>query len=257
MNAEKYLERIGLDSASFAQTLETLKTLQKAHLLTVPFENLDFHWGKRITLDLDRFYKKIVENGRGGFCYELNGNFNELLRAIGFETKIVSAWVANKEGEFGEEYDHLAIVVVINGKEYLCDVGFGDFIAEPLRLELEIEQSDPNGVYRMSIFESGYLVEKKNSADWSSEYTFKNLKRGLDEFSEMCVYNQTSPESHFTHGKLCSVMTETGRKTLTDKKFIVTENDKRHEKDIRSDEDFNDVLQREFGIAQKDSLPNG
>ncbi len=256
MDKGEYLKRIKYSGEAFEPTSEGLSRLQRAHLLSVPFENLDIHWGTEIRLDLDGFYKKIVEDGRGGFCYELNGCFNELLRAMGFETKIVSARVANGKGGFGPEYDHLAIIASIHQSRYLVDVGFGDFIAEPLRLVLDVEQDDPNGTYRITELDEDYLeVQKRSEDSWKSEYIFKNFERELGEFAEMCVHNQKSPESHFTKGKLCSLMTQEGRKTLTDKKFITTVEGEKTEMEVFSNEEFNEVLLREFAIKGQNRLP--
>ena len=124
-----------------------MKFLQQQHLLNVPFENLDIHWKRPILLDTAKFYKKIVNEKRGGFCYELNGLFCELLNELGFSSKMVSARVATSNGEFSAEYDHLAILTKIDGEDFLVDVGFGDFTAEPLRLVLDIEQTDENGIF--------------------------------------------------------------------------------------------------------------
>jgi len=250
MNKEKYLKRIGAKASESKADLDFLKTLQKNHLFSVPFENLDIHIGREITLDLGRFYTKIVKDKRGGFCYELNGIFNELLRALGFMTKIVSSRVADNEGKFGKEYDHLAIIVDIDGEQYLADVGFGDFVTEPLLLKLGAEQQDPSGVYRILGFEDDYLeVQKKKSESWERQYAFQNVNRELKEFADMCVFNQTSPESHFTQGKLCSILTAEGRKTLTDKKFIVLKDGTREEAGVGSNREFDEILKREFGIA--------
>ena len=252
MNKSEYLRRIGAENFKVSADLKTLKFLQKQHLLRIPFENLDIHRKKPIILDEDKFYKKIVGNGRGGFCYELNGLFYKLLEKIGFKGKIISARVSDGMGNFGAEYDHLAILTEIEGEEYLVDVGFGDFSAEPLKFVLDVEQNDENGTFLIKKFDEEYFeVIKKNGDEWKSEYIFKNLKRDLAEFSEMCRFHQTSPESHFTRGKVCSVMTNEGRKTLTDKKFIETKNGKKSEGNIESDEDFQKILLRQFGIKQK------
>lgn len=251
MNKHEYLKRIRIEKKDLAATLETLKLLQKQHLLQIPFENLDIHWHCPIILDTRKFYEKIIEAKRGGFCYELNGLFNELLKEIGFQTKIISAKVAQRDGDFGAEYDHLAILTKIDDAEYLVDVGFGDFTAEPLRFELNVEQTDDNGVFLIRKFDDEYFeVVKKDSENWQSEYIFKDLARNLSEFTEMCNFHQTSPESHFTRGKLCSIMTENGRKTLTDKKFIETKNGEKNEIEVSLDEEFNQILEREFGIKQ-------
>lgn len=251
MNTDKYLKRIGIEKTDLIPNLKNLKLLQKLHLLHVPFENLDIHWQRPITLNNEKFYRKVVETGRGGFCYELNGLFYNLLERICYKNKIVSARVSNGKGGFGEEYDHLAILTEIEGEEYLADVGFGDFTAEPLKFILDIEQKDGNGIYRISKFDEEYfLVEKKDGEAWKHEYIFKDKPRELSEFEEMCKFHQTSPESHFTQGKVCSLMTETGRKTLTDKKIIETKNGERLEIAVNNDEEFSEILQREFGIKR-------
>ncbi len=249
MNINKYLERIEIKDTDLAPNLKNLKLLQKHHLLSIPFENLDIHLKNPINLNANDFYTKIIENKRGGFCYELNGLFYKLLNQIGFESQMLSARVHIEDRKFGEEYDHLAILTKLGGQEYLVDVGFGDFTAEPIKFVLDIEQEDANGTFLIRKFDDEYLeVVKKSENEWDSEYIFKNLKRNLQEFAGMCSYHQTSTNSHFTKGKVCSVMTEDGRKSLTDKKFITTLNGKKTEIDVNSEEEFNKILKKEFGI---------
>ena len=250
MDKISYLRRIGIEENEIEPTLENLRLLQKQHLLNVPFENLDIHWKRPILLDNKKFYKKIIGEKRGGFCYELNGLFSELLRAIGYQNKIISARVFGGK-DFGAEYDHLAILTEIDGEEFLVDAGFGDFTAEPLKFILDKEQTDENGIFKIKKHADDYFeVVKKDADDWKSEYIFKNLSRDLSEFAEMCGFHQTSPESHFTLGKVCSIMTNGGRKTLTDKRFIETSGGERNEKEINSEEEFNQILEQEFSIKK-------
>jgi N-hydroxyarylamine O-acetyltransferase len=250
MNANTYLERIALAGAALKTDAESLRTLQRSHLLTVPFENLDIHWKRPILIDTAKFYDKVVGEKRGGFCYELNGLFNELLRSFGFRTRIVSARVFNGT-EHGPEYDHAAIIATIGENEYLTDVGFGDFTAEPLRFVLDEEQQDKTGTFVIRRFDDEYLeVAKRDCDGWKSEYVFRDITRDLSEFAEMCDFQQYSSESHFTKGKLCSLMTTDGRKTLTDNKFIVTSEGEKTESAVGSNEDFDRILAGEFNIKR-------
>lgn len=252
MEKQNYLNRINFNEKVASPDLKTLQLLQTKHLLHVPFENLDIHWKRKISLDSDKFYRKIIGEKRGGFCYELNGLFYELLDEIGYKSKIISARVANKNSGFGAEFDHLTILTKIGDAEYLVDVGFGDFTGEPLKFVLDIEQKDSNGTFLIRKHDEEYFeVVKKDGENWKSEFIFKDLRRDLSEFAEMCEFHQTSPESHFTRGKVCSMMTETGRKTLTDNKFIKTENGRKSEKIIESNEDFREILQYEFMIKSQ------
>ena len=251
MKKENYLRRIGINNSDLPINPNTLRLLQREHLYQVPFENLDIHWKREIILDVEKFYEKIVGERRGGFCYELNGLFNELLKEIGFSSRIISARVAKGNGEFGAEYDHLTILTQIENEEFLVDVGFGNFAAEPLKFITDIEQTDANGTFMIRKHDEKYFeIVKKDGELWRSEYIFKDLSRDLSEFAEMCKFHQTSPESHFTRGKLCSLMTFFGRKTLTDKKFIETDGGKKNETDVDSETKFDQILEREFNIKR-------
>jgi N-hydroxyarylamine O-acetyltransferase len=249
-NPQEYLVRIGIGTCEVFSDVESLRRLQRSHLLNVPFENLDIYWKRPITSDVERFFEKIVKDGRGGFCYELNGSFKELLKAIGFETRLISARVFNGMGH-GPEFDHAAIIVTIGDDEFLADVGFGDFTAEPLRFVLDVEQQDETGTFMIRRSEGEYFeVVKRVGNEWLSQYIFTDTPRRLSDFEEMCAYQQTSPDSHFTKGALCSILTEDGRKTLTDKKLIVTSADQKHELPVESESDFYELLIEEFSIKR-------
>lgn len=250
MNRSDYLSRIGLKDEGLTVDIATLRLLQREHLLCVPFENLDIHWHRPIVLDTERFYKKIVEEKRGGFCYELNGLFNELLCDLGFRTRLISArvWEGSR---FTSEYDHAAIIVTLGEEEYLVDVGFGAFAAEPLRFLPDIEQQDPAGLFQLRRGDDGYfIVSIRKNDGWRDEYMFQPLGRTLDEFSGQCEWQQYSPDSSFIKGKLISILLDDGRKTLTNKRFIVLKKGERSENLIDSESEFDQILLTEFGILR-------
>src|ERR1044072_486231 len=97
IDVEMYLQRIGYDGPVLP-TARVLSALHRAHLVAVPFENLDIHLGRRLTLDEDALFDKVVKRRRGGFCYEVNSLFAALLRRIGFEVTLLSARVARGAG---------------------------------------------------------------------------------------------------------------------------------------------------------------
>ena len=138
MNIEAYLKRIHYNG-SLVPNAETLRALQVAHLRAVPFENLSIHAGEPIVLEQDALFTKIVEHRRGGFCYEANGLFAGLLRALGFEVAMLAAGVATRDGEFGPDFDHMTLMVTL-GRRWLVDVGFGESFLEPLLLDSREEQ---------------------------------------------------------------------------------------------------------------------
>jgi N-hydroxyarylamine O-acetyltransferase len=172
-----------------------------------------------------------------------------LLKHLGFKTRLVSARVFNGTVH-GPEFDHAAIIVTLPEGEYLADVGYGEFTAEPLRFVLDEVQTDRGERFVIRKYYGEYLeVAKFVDAGWRSEYLFQDSVRELSEFTAMCDFQQYAPDSHFRKGKLCSIMTPEGRITLTDKNFVVTKNGKREETPVESETVFNEILLREFGIT--------
>ena len=247
---DNYLQRIDFDNTP-SSTAECLFQLQKQHLMNVPFENLDIHLHKPISLDVNEYYKKIVLHHRGGFCYELNGLFNELLKEIGFETTIISCRPYNSSTQmFSEEFDHLAIIVTIKNLKWLADVGFGEFSLLPIAIGNDKEQNDERNAYRIIEFEGGHLVQRKTkTGTWINEYLFSDTPRQLNEFALMCQYHQTSPQSHFTQKRVCSKPTTHGRITLSDKKLKRTQYEQITEIEVRDEDEFRKYLKIYFDIA--------
>jgi N-hydroxyarylamine O-acetyltransferase len=249
VNITTYLHRIGYEGP-LAPNAETLRNLQVAHLLTVPFENLDISLGRAIVLDRDRFYTKIVEHGRGGFCYELNGLFASLLNKLGFEVSLLSARVC--DGKIIAEFDHLALLVNVPGLSgsWLADVGFGDGFLEPLQLIEDLEQPQGGATYRLSRDAHRWFNARRDKGgDWSLAYDFTLQPHQLEEFAGMCHYHQTSPDSHFTKRRICSRATPTGRITLADMRLIRTTNGVREERLLRSEDESQAALRKYFNIV--------
>jgi N-hydroxyarylamine O-acetyltransferase len=248
VDKEQYLKRIGY-SGDIYPNIELLSELQKAHLFNVPFENLDIHNKRTINLDIYEIYKKVVENNRGGFCYELNGLFHELLISLNFNAKRISARVYSKEGNYSPEFDHLAIIVKIGNFEYLSDVGFGEFSIKPIKLELGKIQSDERMNYIIKKHdEDGFQVNRIEGGKIIPEYIFKNIARHFSDFNEMCTYHQTSSNSSFMKKRLISIATENGRITITGKILKIKQNDLVIEKKLKNEMEFKEELWNRFNI---------
>jgi len=252
MNTIDYLARIKYTGELLA-TPEVLADLQESHLLAVPFENLDIHRGERIVLETPLLFRKIVERRRGGFCYELNGLFFWLLRELGFQTSLAMGQVySRKLKTFGPPFDHMLILVDFDSEQWLADVGYGDFSIRPLKLTLHQPLFDNNGQFIIERENDEFLKVSRFSPDekdYVPEYLFSRKARRLEDFSAMCLYHQTSPESHFTQNRVCALATHAGRITLSDHTLIITEHGIRQETQIASEKDFSQALFRYFAIA--------
>jgi N-hydroxyarylamine O-acetyltransferase len=258
-----YLERIHASTAleldAPQPSLPLLFALHQEHLLAVPFENLSIHYGELITLGEAALYDKVVRRRRGGFCYELNGLFAWLLRQLGFTVTLLSARVAQPEGGFTPEFDHLALHIHhVDGAGWLADVGFGDSFRLPLRLQPEREQDGADGhAYRLHMdatdasdaTDTSWLVQRRGEKDWEAQYRFTLQPRLMADFSERCHFQQTSPDSHFTQRRICSLALPDGRITLSDLRLITTLHGVRDERELASEDEYRNVLAQRFGVT--------
>jgi N-hydroxyarylamine O-acetyltransferase len=242
-----YLKRINY-RGPLAPDAETLRQLHREHLLRVPFENLDIHLARPIVLDKDKVLSKIVEQRRGGFCYELNGAFAELLRALGFDVTMLSAGVACEEGGFGPPFDHMALLVQLE-ERWLADVGFGDSFREPLRLDHQGEQVQGEDAYLIARDGEDLILERRDdSGAWKPQYRFTLQPYRYEDFAEMCSYHQTSPDSPFTQRRTCSLATPDGRVTVSDMRIITTTRGQRQERTLATQEEYAAALREHFSI---------
>jgi N-hydroxyarylamine O-acetyltransferase len=249
LDIKAYLERINY-RGPLAPDAETLRRLQVAHLLAVPFENLSIHAGQPIILEDEALFAKIVGRRRGGFCYEVNGLFAALLRGLGFDVQMLSAGVARAEGGFGPDFDHMALMVSLE-QRWLADVGFGDSFLEPLRLDERGEQEQGGRAYRI-VPDGAHLIlaRREGGGEWEAQYRFTLRPYTYSDFAEMCRYHQTSPQSHFTRGRVCSRATGAGRVTLSEMRLITTsEGGERQERTLLSQEEYEATLREHFGIV--------
>jgi N-hydroxyarylamine O-acetyltransferase len=247
VNVPVYLDRIRYEGP-LTPTAEVLRSLHRAHMFAVPFENLDIGLGRQIVCDESRFLQKIVNEQRGGFCYEMNGAFAALVRAMGFKVTLLSARVSGDDGSDGPEFDHLALRVDLE-EPWLADVGFGDSFVEPLLLEPGLEQEQFGRRYRLTPADSGLCLEANTDGAWKRQYRFTLQARQLSEFAAMCHYHQTSPDSPFTRKRVCSLATPEGRITVSGEKLIETRNGVREEQVLQGDEEWRAALGERLGVT--------
>jgi N-hydroxyarylamine O-acetyltransferase len=217
--------------------------------MTVPFENLDI--GVRpIRLDLGSLVAKVVDEHRGGYCYELNGLFAALLRSLGYAVELVSARVALPDGRLTPDFDHLALIVTSPQLQepHLADVGFGDAFLEPIPLRDGFARSEGPKLVGVVEHDGGWAYREDHGEGWAVQYTFAHVPRALEDFAERNEWQQASPESHFTQKRVTSLATPTGRITLSDQRLIRTTAGARAEEELTSEQVVR-VLEDTFGIS--------
>ena len=220
MDVDAYLRRIGYDGPR-GPSASSLRAVHRQHLFTVPFENLDVPLAIPIQLDLALLYDKIVVRRRGGFCYELNGLFCELLTALGFRVQMLSARVRRDDGGFGPDFDHMLLKVHLE-QPWVVDVGFGDSFVDPIIFRAG--GADQVNGHRYSVMPTGdeWQLLRDDEKGQVPLYSFRDVPRQLEDYAAMCRFHQTSGDSGFTKRWICSRATPEGRITLTNRRLILT-----------------------------------
>lgn len=251
MDMGRYLERISV-AGPLPPTVETLQTLQRAQMLSVPFESYDCALGRPVSVDPEINYAKVVDRRRGGFCFELNGLFSQLLESLGFEVTLLSArpYSIGHEAEAEPEFAHLALLVPVDGERWLVDVGFGDGSLEPLSID-HPEDIRAGATHRIApgVGDGPWSVLQTVKDDEAEAYFFTLEPRRLDDFRGMCESYSTSPESWFVTSPVCSMATPTGRVTLFQRnRLITTDAGVRTERPVENEADELEILRDRFGV---------
>ncbi len=217
----KYLSRIKLNDCN--PNLEGLTKLQEHHMEHIPFENLDIVVGRKIVLSYPHLFDKIVIKKRGGYCFELNILYAELLRSLGFSPRPVlgRVWLSNPRKL--PPRNHLAHLVDLGGKTYVTDVGFAGLITRiPLDINVSSPVNDKDGIVRVVQFANQqFMITRQIEKGWENQYSFENVEISEEDIYLSNYYMSTNPRSHFFQHKFVGKNTKEGRIGLFNNKMSI------------------------------------
>ncbi len=249
-NLALYLQRLGFDAPP-APTLQTLRQLQLRHTGAFPFENLTTLLGQPVLIDLPSIEQKVLHDGRGGYCYELNNLFLALLQTLGFEARGITGRVVMNQPEGAwTARTHRLSLVTLDGVLYITDVGFGVMVpTAPLMLDTGAEQLTPHEPYRIEQHADGYTLRANVGGEWRAMYIF-DLQRQEDiDYTLGNWYVSTHPESSFVKQLMVARTGEGWRRTLNNGSFAIhrmgSESERRQVTDV---DELIGLLEREFEI---------
>ena len=246
-----YLEMIGITQVK-EPSLEFLDELIAAHQSTVPFDNLDICERNLVpSLGVRDLFDKIVTRKRGGYCFELNGLFCSLLKALGFSARPCMARVLLRPIPH-PLISHRANIVTINGKRYYADVGFGgpQPAFAPL-IEDGASRTERGHTFTMrrvdhSWWEVGYQGSKEEER---SVLRMCTMAVGEEDFVPLSFFQATYPQSVFKLNRMVNIMTESGALNLRNETFTVFENGQKMVTEIHDEEAVVQLLEKRFGIV--------
>jgi len=240
-NLADYFARIGYDGHAAADT-ETLFALVRGQLQHVPFENTEVQAGRIPSLVPEDLVDKVLTRRRGGYCYEINGVFAMALTALGFEWYFAGA--RPMFYPVRRPKTHMVVIVRTEGKEYLCDTGFGGYaLRAPMAVE-EGETLQDGDRFRLERIDGEYVLSTLVQDAWQRQYGFALQPQEWIEFSLANYFNATHPDTIFTQKKLAIMQTPKGRKILVDGELKLIEAGKTEVFEV----DYDTALKSHFGL---------
>jgi N-hydroxyarylamine O-acetyltransferase len=247
MQLSAYFDRIGY-SGPLDRDLATLDALMRAHAAAVPFENLDVQLGRPISLASQAIFDKLVTRRRGGWCYEQNGLFGRVLAELGFEVRRVAAGVLRTERGDRALGNHLTLIVTLDGRPWLADVGFGGSQAQPIPLARGEHRHAP---YALALSEEndGYW----RFTEWAEPdkpFSFDFRADPADEalLATRCAELQTSAESPFVQNLVVQQRRGERHATLRGRVFSERGADGEHKQLLESADALVATLRDRFGL---------
>ncbi|MBX7277233.1 arylamine N-acetyltransferase [Pseudomonas sp. ERGC3:05] len=249
-HSQLYLQRLGYDSPP-PPTLRTLQALQLRHVCTFAFESLSTLLRSPVPIDLPSIEQKVLLEGRGGYCFELNHLFLALLQDLGFDARGLTGWVVMggpPEARTGRT--HRLSLVTLDGVRYVTDVGFGGMVpSSPLQLDTEAVQATAHEPYRLTFNGADYTLWTQVGEEWRSLYVFDLQVQADMDYLIGNWYVSTHPASVFV-GQLKAARLAPGKRhTLNNANYALHSLDQPSEKRaIESAEELMTLLHETFGI---------
>jgi N-hydroxyarylamine O-acetyltransferase len=262
-----YFGRIHYDGIT-GTSLETLAAIHQRHAETIPFENLDPFLRRPVLLDIESLQRKLLRSGRGGYCFEHNLLLGAALRTLGFDVTNLAARVQwNAPGNYIGPRSHMLLLIQLNGKSWIADVGFGgQTLTGPVRLEANIEQGTPHGRFRLLDGGDHFVMQALIgpaeagpplvNGGWRPLYRFDLHPQYLPDYEVSNWYLSNHPNSHFVTGLTAARPAEGRRYALRNNQFSVYYLDGASQhKVLTTAEELRTVLEDVFHINLPDA-PN-
>jgi N-hydroxyarylamine O-acetyltransferase len=254
-HSQLYLQRLGYDSPP-PPTLQTLQALQLRHVCTFAFESLSTLLHLPVPIDLPSVEEKVLVDGRGGYCYELNQMFLALLQELGFDARgITGRVVMGGPVDAHTARTHRLSLVTLDGVRYITDVGFGGMVpSSPLLLDTQAVQPTAHEPYRLTFDGQGnYTLWAQVAQEWRGLYVFDLQVQADIDYEIGNWYVSTHPASPFVGQLKVALLAPGKRYTLNNASYAVHYLDRPSDKRvIESADALLELLSATFGIRVPD-----
>lgn len=251
---DAYLKRIGY-TGSLTVSIETLRGLHSAHVFHIPFENLDIHLGKPISLEPDAIFEKLVYNRRGGYCYEMNGLFSAVLLALGFDLTRLQGRIMFGSNEVRPR-SHQISLIRLDGQQWIADVGYGGRgLLAPILLTPNVAVQQYTETFRLTEDPFyGYVLQSLIEGAWQNLVGFNLEPQHPVDYRFPNYWNSTSPDSKFVQHRTVAMPTPEGRKILSDMELKIRHYDQVMTRQLTDMDEYRQALADPFGLTIEDEF---
>ena len=247
LDLDAYLDRIGLCGA-MTPGAETLTAVHRAHLATIPFENLDIALGRGIDVSLDAVQAKLVTGRRGGYCYEHGLLLAAALERLGFGVERLLARVG-EDRERPRSRTHMLLRVHAGDETWMADTGFGSGLIEPLPWGAAGPRSQGGWTFRL--VPDGprtWWLHERRGEEWQTHYRFDDTLVYPADVVLANHFTSTWPGSPFVRRTVVSRKTGDELRELVDGTLTVTRPDGSAEEREVPAAELGATLRDEFGL---------
>lgn len=244
-----YFQRIGLIGETPA-TLATLKHIVALHGAAIAFENLSPLCQEPVPLDMPSLERKLIHEGRGGYCFEQNLLLRNVLLQLGYSVTGLAARVKWNAPTLTAR-SHMLLRIDFDDDAYLVDVGFGGVtLTDALRLQTDVAQKTPHEPFRLLSAEDQYLLQVKFGGEWRDVYSFDLQPQLPIDYEPINWYLSTNPASHFTQRLMAARVLADRRYALRDNIFTIRLlTGQSEQRTLTTADELRTVLEKEFAIA--------
>lgn len=248
LDVAAYLERVGA-VADHSPTGDTLRALHRAHVLAIPFENVDVALGRPPRLDVESLQDKLIRRARGGYCYEHTLLFAALLERLGYTVTGLAGRVRNGR-DVHRPRSHAALRVDVDGQSWLADVGFGgERPLEPIPLVDGTVRRQGNWTFRVdALGDGGWLLRSRRPDGWFDLYSVDLATHYPGDYAVQNHYTATHPDSPFVSQLVAQRTTLDARYALRGTELRITRADGGSEQREVANHEVIDMLREIFGI---------
>ena len=264
-----YLHRLRLDAPPTADP-DGLACLQAAHRQTIGFENLDIRLGRPIRIDPASAFDKLVTQGRGGYCFEQNRLFSDMLAALAMPNRplLARVWLGLTPGsDAPPPRSHMLLLVDLDGAPWVADAGFGGSYVPPLPLVDGAMAHTADGaahrlrrVGALGDLAGEWLLERAGPVkatdgrsaphgDWQPQYGFDLAPVAPIDLEQCNHWTATRPDTRFTTLQIVSIALPDGFAAMTDRRLALYCGGEASMREIGSAADYHAVLADLFRLT--------